>query len=113
MTTAEINREVTRTIREFYYYREEGSNQYRDLEGFEETLMKDAAAISRKCNSLIGDARRNPAYDADMVARVVSLANRQEAKELADALATYKAERERFYNDEVDEVALQMSEAAE
>lgn len=95
--------EVTRTIREFYCEREEGCNRYRGLEDFEEKLMKDAGDISRRVNSLIGEARRNPIYKTDDVERVERLARRTEEKELAAALSSYKAEKERRENFPVDD----------
>lgn len=104
MTATDIHAEVTRTIREFYYDREAGSNRYRDLEAFEEKLEKTVGDISRRVGALIGEARRNPNLKPDDVERIVTLSRRTEARELGEALAEYKAERERFYNFDEDEV---------
>lgn len=117
MTRIEIQTEVTRTCRNIEM---EARDDRRDFHTHEDLFFSAVAAISRKCNSLIGDAKRNPLMKPDDVERIERLANRTEAKELADALASYKRAREEFYNadDELLEIEaavaeMMLSEAAE
>jgi hypothetical protein len=102
---------VRRVANELYDERDEDGHR-RDLETHEALFISAVNAITRgyasersKALQVWGDGK---AYEA-----LCNLTYRQEASDLETALASYKAEAARRFNDELEGVAFQMSEAAE
>lgn len=96
---------VRKVARDLYDARDEETNALRDLHTFEALFLSAFGAIQRKHTDMRNEARRTWGADSVAFEALHNLSRRSEADDLDAALAAYKAERERFYNFEVEEVS--------
>ena len=109
-TEVETIKEASRVAREIY----DGERDYpRELYFFEQVYLTEVRMIGDRHMKTCGDAKRNPALSDEDREIVFRLALRTEAREMGEALRAYRKEREAFFNDTIEEVALAMSQAAE
>lgn len=101
------------TIKEALRIAQEVHDEPRDLHFFERVYLTEFRAISDRYTQACGSARRDPAMTEEGRDILCRLALRTEAREMGEALRAYRDERTRFFNDQCDEVAVAMSEAAE
>lgn len=96
--SAEDRIEAVRKVALSVYDERDEDNRLRDLHTFEALFLSAFNSIQRKRTDERNEGRRVWGADSMAFQALHNLSRRQEADELEAALASYKAERERFYN---------------